>query len=290
MRILASAVFALPLLAVAPLQQTLAQETYDVEVDGKQIQITKNSVKCGDPGFEGVSTRRLVDCDSAKLVEFEYEDIAKRVVKFTINPFDEQISAGVRAELRDMHEARNGEEIWYRFATLLPRDFAIESRHRLVLAQWHERMQEGMVRLRLPLSHRLWNGRFVVTPWNNDLVAERGQEGDGAILFDLPRVELGQWYDFVYKVRWSGGVDGEIVAWMRRCPALNVDCGGGTEWQRIIDYSGSTGYGEDEVKSYYFKLGLYTVSEFDVSFIAFHKNYRTGESAAEVGAIDAIFR
>jgi len=96
-------------------------------------------------------------------------------------------------------------------------------------------------------------------------------------------------YDFIYKVKWSDDADGEIVGWMRQCPALNVECGGGTPWQQIIDYQGSTGYESEVVKSYYFKLGLYTVSDFDVPFMVYHKNYRTGDSAQEVGATDAVF-
>lgn len=277
------------LLALLPLRYPQAQEAFDVEVGGERIEGTKTSFKCSDGGFEGISTRRLVNCDSAKLLEFTYEDVAKQVAKFTISPSDRQISEGVRAELRDMHEARNGEEIWYRFATLLPEDFAIDSQHRLVLAQWHERMQEGKESLRPPLSHRLWDGRFVVTLWNNERVAARGREGDGEILFELPRIERGVWYDFVYKVKWSPGADGEIAGWMRQCPILNVDCGGGSAWQRIVDHKGSTGYEDEFIVSYYFKLGLYTVTDFDVPYVAYHKNYRTGERADEVGATDAIF-
>ena len=271
-------------------QATQAQQTFDVEIDGEQIQGTKTSFKCSGGGFEGISTRRLVNCDSAKLVEFTYEEIEKQVSKFTINPYDEQISAGVRAELQDMHLARNGDELWYRFATLLPKDFAIESSHRLVLVQWHEQMQEGKASLRPPLSHRLWNGRFVVTLWNKERVAERGREGDGEILFDIPQIELGVWYDFVYKIRWSPDSDGEIDGWMRNCPALNVDCSGGSAWRRIVDYRGSTGYDDEDIVSYYFKYGLYTVTDFDVSFVAYHKNYQTGESAVEVDLDAAAFR
>jgi Polysaccharide lyase len=281
---------ALAFLAAVPLQAAVAFDTYDVQIGDDVIDFVDTSVKCSEEGgFDGFSVRRLVDCDSATLIEFQYKDVAKSIFRFMIHPFDEQISQGVRAELRDMHEAKNGEEIWYRFATLIPSSAPLEAKHRLVLAQWHERMRDGMESLRPPLSHRLWDGRFVVTLWNNWRVQERGREGDGEILFEIPRIERELFYDFVYKIKWADDEEGEIEGWMRTCPALNVECGDGTSWQKIIGYRGSTGYESEVVKSYYFKFGLYTVSDLDVSFTAFHKNYRTGESARDVGAIDAIF-
>ena len=77
---------------------------------------------------------------------------------------------------------------------------------------------------------------------------------------------------------------------MRTCPALNIDCGNGTSWREVIRYQGSTGYDSDIIAGYYFKLGLYTVSEFDVPFTAYHKNYKRGDSAEAVDATESIFQ
>lgn len=267
-----------------------ASDYYDIQIGGRQFKGKKASFKCDLEAIEGVSTRRLVNCDSAKLVEFQYKNVQKRIVKFRINPFDDEISAGVRAELRDMYEAVNGEETWYRFSTLLPDDFPIESKHRLVLAQWHEHIRGEGLDLRPPLSHRLWDGRFVVTLWNNRRIEQQGPRGDGEVLFEIPRIERDVFYDFVYKVKWSGDDDGSIVAWMRQCPEVSIDCANGTPWQEAIRYQGSTGYDSEIINGYYFKLGLYTVSEFDVPFTAYHKNYLRGDSAQAVGATGAIFK
>lgn len=267
-----------------------ASDYYDVQIGGKQFKAKATSFKCDLAAIEGVSTRRLLNCDSAKLLEFQYKDVQERVVKFRIDPFDDEISAGVRAELRDMYEAVNGEETWYRFATLMPDDFPLDSKHRLVLAQWHEHIRGEGLDLRPPLSHRLWDGRFVVTLWNNRRVERQGPRGDGEILFEIPRIKRDMFYEFIYKVKWSGEDDGEIVAWMRECPVLNVECSNGTSWQEVIRYSGSTGYDSEVINGYYFKLGLYTVSEFDVPFTAYHKDYLRGGTAQAVGATGAIFK
>lgn len=266
-----------------------AQEK-EIVIDGQTITLKKTSIKCDHGEIENVSTRRLVNCNSAKFVEVSYDGGQVRVIKFTIDPFDDQISSGVRAELRDMHESVNGDEIWYRFATKLPRDFPIDSPHRLVLAQWHERMLEGRESLRPPISQRLWNGRFVITLWNNERVAKQGVMGDGQILYDIPEFKRGVFHDFIYKVIWSPGAEGRIVTWTRTCPFLAADCAGGSDWREIIRYSGSTGYANHEIKSYYFKIGVYTVSEFDVPFTVYHTGYATGANAAELGLTDKIFQ
>ena len=269
-----------------------AIETFDILVSGKRVPVTKTSAKCAAVENPNVSNKRLVDCDAAKYLEYRYEGKEKLIVKFTINPNDEKISDGVRAELRDMRETVNGEEIWYRFATRIPDDdsFPIEAKHRLVLSQWHEKIR-GETSLRPPLSHRLWDGRFVVTLWNQQLVEEQGLKGDGEIIFDVPRFTRGVWHEFVYRIKWSPGEDGVIDGWARQqCSKLEPDCDRETAWQRIVRHRGATGYDDDLVESYYFKLGLYTVTEFDVPFTAYHKDYDIGRSATEIGATEPIFQ
>lgn len=272
---------------------SFAQTTETLEINGQAVPVSGRSIKCDiDPAElpDNISTKRLANCNSAEVVTAEYHGEEIGAVKFTISPDDKQISSGVRAELRDLHVAQNGDETWYRFATLVPKDFPMDAEHRLVLAQWHERMQEGQDSLRPPISHRMWDGRFVVTLWNKQRVAEIGKKGDGAILYDLPSLKQGVFHDYVYKVIWTPDDNGQIVAWHRECPVLDTgDCDGGS-WSRIIDYTGSTGYDNTSVSGYYFKLGLYTVTDFDVPFTAYHRGYRSGASAAEVGVTDAIFR
>ncbi len=259
-----------------------ADAVAETVIRGTPVAIDTTSVKCEMDEIEGVSSKRLVDCDSALLVEVTHADGTERGVRFVISPFDEKISSGTRAELRDMHESVNGDQRWYRFSTLLPKDFPMDAEHRLVLAQWHERMREGVDSLRPPLSHRLWNGRFVITLWNNRRVAERGAMGDGEILYEEPLLETGVFHEYVYKVVWSPRDDGELVVWHRPCPLAAAGCAD-VPWRLIVDYRGSTGYDDSDIVGYYFKLGLYTVSKFDVPFTVFHRDYRAGASAADVG-------
>lgn len=275
--------------ATAPVNNR-AGEPEEIEIDGKTFNVAKSSLQGDSAAPEWLSTRRLTNGDSAKLVTFSCGNIEQRAVEFNLNPHDDQISAGVRAELRDVHESVNGDETWYRFSTLLPKTFPIDARHRLVLAQWHDHLRNDELHLRPPLSHRLWNGRFVVTLWNKHRVGQMGTDGDGEILFEIPRIERGVFHEFVYKVRWSHEDDGEVIAWMRQSPLLSLDCEDSTSWQEIISYQGSIGYDDETVTGYYFKIGLYTVREFDVPFTAYHKDYHRGDSAEAVGVDAAKFR
>lgn len=264
---------------------SVAQVTSDIALNGERISLEERSIKCDiDPTDipKNVSTRRLADCYSAEHIVLDYDNKRVPAVRFTIEPDDKPISSGIRAELRDMHEAQNGEETWYRFSTLLPKDFPLDAKHRLVLAQWHERVHEDSESLRPPLSHRLWDGRFVVTLWNKDRIAQLGTAGDGEILFELPELQRGVFHEFAYKIVWSPGTDGQIIGWLRQCAVLDTECKDGT-WEEIIRYSGSSGYDDADVVSYYFKLGLYTVTDFEVPFTVYHKGYRTGSRADEIG-------
>ena len=283
---LTAAALVLCLLGAAAFAQPRSEELI---IEGQVVEASAQSIKCELGEKPGVSKKRLVDCNSAELVDLSVHGGDMYAIQFQISPKDKKISEGVRAELRDMHESHNGDVDWYRFSTLLPREFPLQSPHRLVLSQWHERIHEGGKSLRPPLSHRLWNGRFVVTLWNADRIAERGMEGDGEILFELPQLELGRFYEFVYKIRWSGDDDGEITAWVRTCPVIDFTCPGSL-WSNVINYDGQTGYPDSQIESYYFKLGLYTVTDFAETMTAYHRDYQRGTSAAEIGLTDPMFR
>ena len=85
---------------------------------GKAVEVDETSLKCGVKAIKGVSLLRLADCDSA--VEMKLPKSGISFIRFEVAPGDPQISQGWRAELRDMYVAKNGEEVWYRFSTLLP--------------------------------------------------------------------------------------------------------------------------------------------------------------------------
>ncbi|MES0879345.1 heparin lyase I family protein [Roseibium sp. SCP14] len=271
---------------------SVAQTTGELDLDGKVLAIEERSIKCdGKPDDfpDYMSTERLVNCDSGKIVTFDGKPDLGRLLQFTIKPSDRKLFGGTRAELADTRIAKNGEEAWYRISTLIPNDFPIETPHRLVLAQWHELDQPGKPFHRPPLSHRLWGKEFAVELFNGQIVEKLGNEHNGEILYTAPQLDPGLLHEFVYKIAWAPDESGEIQAWRRTCDALKpVDCT--ASWTPFIQYKGSTGYKNDAIKGYYFKFGLYTTTKFETSFTAYHAGYRSGKSAADLGLQDPMFK
>src|SRR3954470_12930806 len=176
----------LALLALAPAAAVEAvppRAPTTLVVQGVPVEANEESVKCDIKKIPGVSLRRLADCDSARIITFpSANDIS--VIRFEIAPDAPEINEGRRAELRDMFDAVNGQEVWYRFSTLVPRDFPSSSPYRVVLAQWHEQMPRGDPQRGPPLAHRLIDGVFTVTLWNDPVYEQ--SEGDGIVLFQDP--------------------------------------------------------------------------------------------------------
>ena len=114
--------------------------------------------------------------------------------RFEIRPDDPKVSDGYRAELRDAYVASPGEEIWYRFSTLIPAQVA-DADESLVLAQWHDRKTRGRPARRPPLALRLVRGALRVTLWNDAVFEEQGMFGAGRIIYETREFARDQWLD-----------------------------------------------------------------------------------------------
>jgi hypothetical protein len=271
-----------------PLHATPPQTPDDrVAIGAQSFQVQRQSIKCELGGIDGLSILRLTDCGSATLLRLP-DHPATRLVQFEIKPGDAQISQGTRAELRDPYEAVNGEETWYRLTTALPKDFPVDRRQRLVLAQWHEHAAPGGNSLRPPLAHRLVGGALVVDLWNQAVYDKSNGLDEGLAIYRDPSFKTGVFHEFIYRVVWNPGSGGAVTGWRReRCLIPDKDCSSGP-WQKFVDYRGPIGYAS--VLGYYFKFGVYTTHKFDKPLVVYHADFKRGATAADVGATDDIFR
>ena len=185
--------------------------------------------------------------------------------RFEIRPEDAKVSEGYRAELRDPYVAAPHEEVWYRFRTLIPAPLAEGGDLSLVLAQWHDKKTEGRPAARPPLALRLQRGTLRVTLWNDAVLAAQGVDGNGKIIYESREFPIDAWIDFVFAVQWSPDRRGIARMWMNGALAA--------------EHRGAIGY-RDDVHGPYFKLGVYTVHEFDRPLYVYHSDYRRASSRA----------
>lgn len=153
-----------------------------------------------------------------------------------------------------------GQETWYGFSLLLPRDFPVED-NRLVLAQWHGhnshspalalRYREGQ--LSLTLRH---SDKKTVTPTDKIPSQE---------LFSSAQFERGVWNDFILRTKWSCHKDGLVEAWWNG--------------QSIVSYQGPVGYNDPLAP--YVKFGIYCDPTAQ-TYVSYVSEFRRGNSFEKV--------
>jgi len=151
-----------------------------------------------------------------------------------------------RAELDSGHFPLRGQEAWYGFSFLIPKNFPIVN-NRLVISS----NKQGDVPRPLT-AQRFRNGRHTFT------VESQGQKKE----FNLPKIPLGQWVDMVFQVRFSEDRDGLVNVWMNGKP--------------VAKYSGplaEPGY----KNGFYHKIGLYR-DRIKQPMTVYFDNYTVGSS------------
>ena len=154
------------------------------------------------------------------------------------------------------------EEVWYRFRTLIPGRL-LDPNLSIVLAQWHDKKTQGRPAARPPLALRLTRGALRVTFWNDQVLAAQGVRGDGEILYESRDVATDQWIDFVFSVKWSPDESGSVRMWI--------------DGKLVAEHRGAVSY-SDDVYGPYFKLGVYTVHDFEFPLYVYHGDYRRAAS------------
>ncbi len=257
-----------------------------ITILGQTVDVDETSLKCGVKAIAGFSLLRLANCHSA--VAMKLPKWGAQFIRFEVAPGDPQISQGWRAELRDMYVAKNGEEVWYQFSTLLPSTTALKAAHRVVTAQWHEEMPLGKPHKRPPLAHRQINGGFAVTLWDTAVFDASNGAGDGVQLVWESRYETGVIHEYVYRIVWRQDAEGLVMAWQRKhvCSGNERTCTVGA-WQAFIDRSGPIGF--VDAGGYYFKFGVYTTHPFSQPLVVYHRGYRRGGDASSVEATEPVF-
>lgn len=254
--------------AAEPHEDTTYEKIYKWDFSAINPHCVVFDFESGELDVPGLSTKRLVNDYSARVVSNDYQSGLPRkgnhAARFELRTGD-RVSGGWRAELRDLNNAVPGSTVWYSLSTMIPEDFPEEPENSFVLIQWHDQKvpwnnPEGHSP---PLAARYRNRRFDITLRHAFEGQKSGENGRELILYSHPELERGVWHDLVYQVRWSaetGEDTGFVRAWLNS--------------KQIVNYRGPIGYFDD--LGTYVKFGIYARHDVKQPHVVYHDEYRRG--------------
>jgi hypothetical protein len=151
-----------------------------------------------------------------------------------------QSNPSYRTELRA--KAPNpvkGKDTWYGFSIYLPAPYERDSLGE-TLAQWHQSNDPGEKNLNPPMALQVKDGKWVLAArWSSSQPTTKSSQRSAGYQLGLP--ETNNWTDWVFRIRWSYGSDGELQVWKNG--------------KEVVNRKGPIGY-NDKVMPY-FKMGIY---------------------------------
>lgn len=176
--------------------------------------------------------------------------------RFAIQANQKKISDGWRAELTDPLLVAPGSELSYEFETYVPSTSKREDLAGFVVAQWHDLgVPNGEIQ-RPPVSVRIRGDEMTFELWNSEHLAI-DSTAEGIPLFALKN-PFDRWVKIQLKAKWSDDETGFLNLIVDGVPVAN--------------YKGPIGYKTD-LRSPYFKFGVYTVHPFEGVLEVFHRGY-----------------
>lgn len=179
----------------------------------------------------------------------------KQSVQITVREGNVEAAGGggtvvERSELDSGHFTLMGQETWYGFSVLVPKDFPIVDT-RLVISQCKQTDASRPL-----IAQRFRDGKHTLT------VESHGKKRE----FRLPDLPLGKWADFVCRARYSTGADGAVEFWMNG--------------KKVASYSGPVAE-EAGKNAFYHKIGLYR-DRMKQPMTIYFDNYAVGDSYESV--------
>jgi hypothetical protein len=167
----------------------------------------------------------------------------KRAGRYALKSYLHRYHSGTsyRTELRAKAPPPvKGKDMWYGFSIYLPAPYERDSIAE-TLAQWHHTSDPGEKNLNPPMALQIKDGQWVLgARWSSaQPTTKRNQRSIGGYRLGSP--ETNKWTDWVFRVRWSYGSDGELQVWKNG--------------KQVVSRKGPIGY-NDKVMPY-FKLGIY---------------------------------
>jgi hypothetical protein len=184
-----------------------------------------------------------------------YARSGRQSVKITVHEGDvEQAGDGgtrvERAELDSGHFHLLGQDAWYGFSLLIPKDFPIVDT-RLVIGSCKQSDVSRPI-----MAQRFQNGEHTLT------VESQGRKKK----YYLPAITQGKWIDMIYHLRYCTNEDGLVEVWMNG--------------RQVVRYAGPTAEAGAK-NAFYNKIGLYR-DRMEQPMTIFFDNYTLGPDKESV--------
>jgi hypothetical protein len=195
---------------------------------------------------------------------------------------DPMVAGGTRAEshtldMKDSH-FRSGDTVYYGFSIYILSTWQSDSREDILFQwkPWRDACESDKAPSAFLSVQPSGKWRLRVNSDNNRCSTTASIQKRS---FDLADVKPGQWHDFVFKFRWSHGVDGSIEAWHQ----THKNPG----WGKVLSAPGPNTFRDDATTQGYLKWGIYKPAwnsgPTDVgSRVVFHDNIAVGTSFSAV--------
>jgi hypothetical protein len=132
-----------------------------------------------------------------------------------------------------------GKDTWYGFSIYLPAPYERDSISE-ILAQWHSTLDPGEKNLNPPMSLQIKEGQWVLAVlWDSKQPTRK--QNVRSTGYRLGSHDTNKWTDWVFRVRWSYGSDGELQVWKNG--------------KEVVNRKGPIGYNDRKMP--YFKMGIY---------------------------------
>jgi hypothetical protein len=115
--------------------------------------------------------------------------------------------------------AHIGEQYWYGISIFVPSTWQADNSYEVV-TQWHGVNQGAAISLRMGVSPG--SKTKIADRWQ--LIIRDGSTEDGTS-YDLGSItpSVGQWVDWVFRIRWSSSSDGRVTVWRNKGWVKDVD-------------------------------------------------------------------
>ncbi|MEQ8496548.1 MAG: polysaccharide lyase [Gammaproteobacteria bacterium] len=211
-----------------------------------------------------------VCCDDSLIIVDAPVRSGRHAARFHLRRDDDDVKGSRRAEVR-AKAGDLGRDYWFAFSINLPADWP-DASVPVTLAQWHGVPDKwlGEAGRSPPLRLLALGGQWqLANIWDSKRVSQTpftANDPQGWVLEPISSLDIDQWTDWLFHVRWSFGEDGVLEVWKNG--------------ERVYQRNGPNTY--NDAVGPYLKLGIYVPEWVDPATVTTRNDYTAYFDAVRV--------